>query len=267
MPSVNLRYELNDDVMTYASYTKGFKAGGFGGSSLPDEFGPETVDAFELGTKINFLNRRAFLTVTAFCNNFKGLQESSNIFTPAGTILSVVRNVGSTRSQGIEAGGTLRISRNLSLNSEITWLDSSYRDFRDAPCTALQSLQQGAACNQDLSGKRRPWAPKFSGNLGATIIMPIGDNQIRLDPNLYFTTGYYQSATIERLLYQPGYVKLDARLAYGPSNRNWELAVIGRNVTNKLTASFRNNVGTSFGTLFALPERGRSVALQLSIRK
>lgn len=267
MPSVNLRYKFNDDIMAYASYTKGFKAGGFGGSSLPDEFGPETVDAYELGLKGKFFDRRLFLSLTGFRSDYQNLQEAANIFTPAGTILSVVRNVGGTRSKGIELGATFRASPNLSFSSELSWLDAKYTSFANGPCTSLQTLTVGQAlCVQDLSGSRRPWAPTFSGTVGASLTVPIGDNELRVDPSIFFSRGYYQSAAIDEVIRQSGYAKLDSRISYGSRDRRWEVAVIGRNLTNRLTASFRNNVGTSLGTIWAVPERGRSVALQLSLR-
>ncbi|MBJ7375698.1 MAG: TonB-dependent receptor [Sphingobium sp.] len=268
MPSINLRYKFDEDFMTYASYTKGFKAGGFGGSSLPDEFGPEDVDAYEAGAKLSLLGRKLFLSIAAFRSEYKGLQEASNIFTPAGTILSVIRNVGGARSQGIELAGSFRISSALSFNSEMSWLDAKYTSFANAPCTSLQTLMVGQArCVQDLSGKRRPWAPTLSGTVGASLALPVSEYQLRIDPSLYVSKGYYQSATIDAIIRQPGFAKLDAVISFGPTTRVWEVSLIGRNLTDERTASFRNNVGTSFGTVFAVPDRGRSVSLQISFRR
>jgi outer membrane receptor protein involved in Fe transport len=94
----------------------------------------------------------------------------------------------------------------------------------------------------------------------------VGGFQLRVDPTLYFTSGYYGQATADPELRQPGYAKVDLRIGIGPENGRWELALIGKNLTDKVTASYRNSLPTSPGTTFALVERPRSIAIQFSIR-
>ncbi len=121
---------------------------------------------------------------------------------------------------------------------------------------------------QDLSGKRRGFAPEWSGNVGATLTLPVGGgNALRLSPSLYFTSRYYQAATADPLLEQSGYAKADMRVGIGPEDRRWELAVIGKNLTDIYTASFRQNIATSNGSIYVVPDRPRSFAIQFSVRQ
>ncbi|MEE4330636.1 MAG: TonB-dependent receptor, partial [Wenzhouxiangella sp.] len=57
-PRVILDYELRPNVLTYASYSEGFKSGGFNSFGLSPAFEEEQVQAFEIGVKSTLLQRR-----------------------------------------------------------------------------------------------------------------------------------------------------------------------------------------------------------------
>jgi len=266
MPSVSLQYDLTPDVMAYASYTKGFKAGGYALNSIKNEFDPETVDAYEVGLKGGLFDRRLNFALAFYRSDYSNLQESTADFRLDGTVIFLVKNVAESRSQGIDFSASLRATDWLQLRADIGYLDAKYSHFPNAACTAYQQLTLPAPCVQDLSGKRKAFAPEFSGSVGATITVPMGPVDMRLDPSMSFTSSYYGQATADPELLQPGYAKFDMRLGVGPSDRRWEVALIGKNLTNEVTASYRNSLPTSPGTTIALVERPRSVAIQFSIR-
>jgi len=265
-PSVGVQYDLTDEVMAYATYTKGFKAGGFSATSQGEVFNPETVNSYEIGLKSSLLDRRMTFNIAAFQMDYKDLQESTYVFLDSGTILSVIGNAAEARSKGIELGSSLRLSRHFSLNADIAYLDSIYTHYPTGACTVLQTQQIGASCIQDLSGKQRPFAPEWSGSVGASLSFPVHNLEARLDPLVYFTSGFFQSSSADDLIRQKGFAKVDLRAAIGPANQSWELALIGKNLTDKLTASFRNPVSSAPGSIAVMPERPRSVAVQFSIR-
>ena len=268
LPSVNLQYDITPDVMAYGSYAKGFKAGGFALGSTTEQFGPESVDAFEVGLKGSALDRRVTFNLALFNGKYKGLQEALVIVLANGVQQAIVGNVGAARSKGVEFGATARLSDFLSISADVAYLDSRYTDYPAAPCTGLQTANTplGTNCVQDLSGKRRAYSPKFSGNVGASVRIPAGDYQVRFDPSLYFSSKFYQQPSHDPLLLQEGYAKVDARLGFGPEDGRWEVAVIGKNLTDKETASFRGLVGTAPGATYVAPERPRSVAFQITVK-
>jgi len=265
MPSVSLQYDLTGDVMTYASYTRGFKAGGFSISQQGDIFGPETVDAYEVGLKGSLFDRRITFSVAGFLSDYADLQEATNTVTPSGATQTVVANVAQARSQGVEFSTTARVNDAISLSADVAYLDAHYSNYPGAPCTILQTLS-ASPCTQDLSGARRAYSPEFSGSVGASVTVPVGNLEIRADPSVYFSSRYFQQASADPLTEQEGFAKLDLRLGVGPFDRRWEVALIGKNLTDKATGSFRNNVPTTPGTIYVLPDRPFSVALQVSIR-
>jgi len=119
---------------------------------------------------------------------------------------------------------------------------------------------------QDLSGKRRAFAPDWSGSLGLDLTAPVGANQLRVNPSVSFSSKYFASATADPLIEQPGYAKLDLRVGFGPQDGHWEAALIGRNLTDVYTANFRLGVPAGDGSVIALADRGRSVAIQISFK-
>jgi outer membrane receptor protein involved in Fe transport len=264
MPSGGVQFDLTDNIMSYASYSRGFKAGGFSAASLADEFGPETVNAYEVGFKGTFFDHKLTLNTAVFRSDYAGLQEATVVFAPSGTIVSLIRNAAAARAQGVELGGSVRVSPSLSINADLAWLDAKYTDYPDGACTMAANVTPN--CVQDLSGKRRGYAPEWSGNLSADMTWPVGEYQLRINPSVYFSSEFFESATADPLLRQGGYAKADLRLGYGPASERWEVAIVGKNLTDKATAGFRNPVTLAPGSQYVLPDRPRTIGLQVLIK-
>src|SRR5699024_1536988 len=98
MPSIGVEYDITADMLLYATYSKGFKAGGFSATSTPSTFGPEEVDAFEVGLKSRLLDNTLELNVAAFYMEYEGLQET----TFDANLASEITNVAGSISQGME---------------------------------------------------------------------------------------------------------------------------------------------------------------------
>lgn len=264
MPSANIRYEIGPDAMIYASYARGFKAGGYS-ASTPDTFAPEVVDNYELGVKASWWGRRLTTNLTLFRSDYSDLQETANVFTQSGALMSIVTNAAESRSRGVEFNGRLHLG-NLTVRSDLAYLDAYYVNYPNAPCTPLETAT-GATCPRDLSGRRRAFAPKWSGSVGADYRIGLDDgNSLRLGGTVNFTSAFYRQPTIGKLVEQEGYAKLDLRAAIGPDDGQWEIAVIGKNITDKTTASFGNYLPGAASSSVAVADRPRSVAIQASVR-
>ena len=112
------------------------------------------------------------------------------------------------------------------------------------------------------------FAPKFSANLGATITFPLfGDIALRAEPNVYYSDGYFLAPTNDPLVRQEAYVVYDLRLGFGPDDKSWEFAIVGRNLGNEaIKSTAASAVGTSPGLSYAVPQRARSVAFSISTK-
>ncbi len=271
MPSIGVQFEPTADLTAYATYNKGFKAGGYSGGSTGGDFGPETVDAYEVGVKGNLFDRRMTYALSLFRGDYAGLQESVSETLPSGSVRVSVANAASARSQGVEFSTSLRMADWLTASTDIAYLDAVYRNYDAAPCSSLQTLVGvSAGCiarRQDLSGRRRGYAPEWSGNVRLDARVPIGDLQMRVTPLMYFTSWFYQSSTADDLIRQAGFAKFDLRVGLGPRDERWEVAVIGKNLTDRTTAGFRQTVSGANGSVSALADRPFTVAVQLIFRR
>ncbi|MFA5631563.1 MAG: TonB-dependent receptor [Porticoccaceae bacterium] len=264
MPSVKIQYTFSFDAMMYASYTKGFKAGGFSYAGN-DRFEPEYVDAYEVGFKASWLDRRLITNLALFRSEYEDLQEAQNIQVGGGVAILQIANAAESRAQGVEFEATALLSDNWRLTTNVAWLESEYISYENATCNPLQQAVVPVGCVQDLSGEMRPYAADWSGSVGLDYSVPVGDTmQFSAQALLYFTSGFYMQASQGDHVWQPGYGKTDLRLALGSLDERWELALIGKNIFDKQTASYLNYTASSFGTASAIVDRPSSVAVQVN---
>ena len=142
MPSVSLQYDVTGDVMAYASYTKGFKAGGYAAyGSSNNSFAPENVDAYETGIKASLFDRKLTLNIAGFYSKYRDLQEAATVILSGGNSIQIVGNVASSSSKGIEVSASLRPVEGLTLSSEVAYLDAKYLDYPGGPCTDRKSTR------------------------------------------------------------------------------------------------------------------------------
>ena len=266
MPSVSLQYDVMPQVTAYASYTKGFKAGGYSDSNTPNQFASESVNAYEVGIKGSALDRRVFFTLDYFYGDYSNLQQSLTTIGPTGVSITRVGNAASSRSQGIEFTGSMSASDYVSFHASGSYIDSKFTDYANAACTALGVATSGSGCVQDLSGRPTPFAPKFSGSFGATFTIPVGLNEVRVEPNIFYSSSYFMTPTDDPIVKQNPYSQADLRVGYGPGDKSWEVAVIGKNLNNAKVAQYGSTVGTSPGVAHFSLQRARSVAVSVSFR-
>jgi len=244
------------------SYSTGFKAGGFSGNTA-DTFDPETVKAYEAGFKAQFFNRKLTTNLAVFYGDYSNLQDSQSLIAPSGAVVPSVANVASSPAKGVEFSARVQAAKGLTLYADVAYLDSHYGHYEKPPCTPMNP----GCSNTSLDGAPTTFAPKWSGSTSANYRAPMGPNlELRLNGTVYFTSSYYQQSAISDLVKQDAYAKLDLRAALAIDDGKWEIALIGKNVTDKTTAGFRSYAPGSVGTAVALADRPRSIALQLNTK-
>ncbi|KKC25440.1 TonB-dependent receptor [Sphingomonas sp. SRS2] len=268
MPTIGAQYDVGRDAMTYATYTKGFKAGGYTVGTVSSDFRPENVDAFEVGVKSAWFDKRLTVNVALFLSKYKDLQETVTLpGAGVGTGIPFVSNAAKSRSKGVELESTLRVTSGLRLIGNFAYLNARYSSYTNGVCTIQQVAQRPAPCIQDMSGKRRTFSPKYSGSFTADFTQPLSDTLImRLQGTAFMSSSYFMQATADPLTSQKAFEKYDARVSIGSSDGRWDVAVIGKNLTNTRTAGYRFTVSTAPGATLAYPEQTRTIGLQLSTR-
>jgi iron complex outermembrane recepter protein len=235
-PNLNVSFKASDDVLIYATASKGFKSGGFNdalGDATGIGFDPEKVNSAEVGIKSELFDRRLRFNLAAFYLKWKDILISAD--NPATPIFDpTLRNAGKARSYGIEAEATFKASEHLSMNAAIALLDARFV----GPLAERQAA--GFTLDRQLD------APKFTASGSVTYRAPISDSLfIAFTPELLYrgssflgvnnklavvdSTGVLQT----RLNRQGGFTVVNASLSLdGGDDGRWSAGIWAKNLTN-----------------------------------
>lgn len=118
-----LDWKITDENLIYASYSRGYKSGGFNpplspGTGVPETFTPEFIDSFEVGSKNTFLNGTLRLNLTAFYYKYKSLQISRIVQRTA------VNDNVDANIYGVEGDAIISPIRALAINLGFSYLNT-----------------------------------------------------------------------------------------------------------------------------------------------
>lgn len=188
---VALDYQITPDNMVYASFSTGEHSGGFGAGltaanspGLITTFDSEGVEAFEIGTKNQFLDGRLQVNLAAFYNRYTDLQEQgTQVVTIDGQPRNVttIFNVGTQKTPGAELDIVARPLPGLTLNASVVYLHARYEEFpRFAPANFICFYISSPSCG---SGAFPPTAPQNYGIGGGYF------PNAQTNPELFVATG------------------------------------------------------------------------------
>lgn len=268
-PEATVTYKPDADLMLFMSYKKGFKSGGFdsaytSGAILANPargqaFDPEKVRGFEGGVKSVLLDRQLTMNLTGYWYKYLGLQVST--FDNIAHVFKT-QNAAQVRIRGVELESAFRPKAvpGLTAQASVAFNDAKILEYL-ADCYTGQSAQTGCDrvlndltgrfTSQNLAGRRLRKAPKWTGNVGVDYEFAASKAiMVGLASNVSFSSGYIAGVNYQPLTYQDGFGKIDATMRLFTPDRKWELALIGRNLTNKYTlvnGNDRNGTGGGKG--------------------
>ena len=219
-------YQVNDDVLAYASFSRGFKSGNYNlityNSTVPTK--PEGIDAYEVGLKTELFDRRVRLNGALFYYDIKNPQVEQ--IQPGEIIYS---NAGSSRVKGGEFDAQAVLARGLTARASFTYLDTYYTNYPDAPASIpLPGGGAAPAPNVDAKGNRTPYGAKVSFDIGGDYSIDTSLGKVTATADLFHNSGYYFEA--DNFLHQKAYYLLSAQLKLGLSD-HLAVRVFGKNLT------------------------------------
>jgi iron complex outermembrane receptor protein len=227
-PKLGVDYSPIDGLMVYASYAQGFKSGGFGPSnsmSIPTPiYDPETVTAYELGVKTEWLDRRLTAGAAGFYNDYRDIQLTVQTVDPVTNAnVRTTQNAGESRIKGFEVElGALPVDA-LALNLGVGYVDATFHTL------SMQAIAVGFQV-----GDRLPQVPDWSANAGAQYTFETGIGDITLRGDLAYKGDHFLTAA-DPSSFQEGFFLYNARLAYVPANvRELELSIQGINLSDEV---------------------------------
>ena len=248
-PKAAILYNLTKNANVYATYTRGFRAGGInaqGGlpAGVRQDFDPEYSDNFEVGYKTAFWNNRINFNLAAYLINWQDLQ-FFNVVAPS---TSAIENVGNAYSKGIEVEANVIPFKGLQLDFAYSINDAEYKDFEIG---RIINFMTGEELITPIGGNKLANAPKTTFFTAAEYTIQTSENV-----NLLFRAefrnigGYYTD--IQNTLYQPTYQLVNTR--FGIRYHNYGLFLWTRNLTNTNYLAFGTADTTSNRrTIAAMP--------------
>ena len=260
-PKVGIDYEVNDDLMVYASYSEGFRSGGFNGRNQnPDNIGPfepEFVNNYELGMKGDFLDNTLRLNLAAFYVDYEDKQEEIIEPDGFGGSNTVVRNAATVESMGLEGELTWVANEYFQLNANLGWLDAEYDDYvADLTGDGIETD------NSDLELRR---VPNLVGGINGIFNAQLGAGYISAFLGYRYTDEYWVETSNDPrgLLGSRGV--LDANIAYEwewSDDRTVKVTLFGRDLADK--EEFNSAVIIPGTIAFGAVSGGREYGLQVS---
>lgn len=260
-------HTLRDDVI-YASVSSSFKPGGSNATGQRDDvdnfsFSEERVTSYELGINTDVMKGQLTLGAAGFYNRYRDLQIGAF---QAGSF--EVDNADEAITRGVDISANWKPSDDLNISLSSSYLDAYYKDYKNASCNSVQleQTQVGQSCFQDLSGRGLAFAPRWNVVLGVDYRRPMGDNLEFLSyAGVNYNDDIYVSQNLDPQSLQGSYSTVDLRLGIASSNGDWELAVLGKNISDEKVVGFQSSVPglSSSSFVYLLPPR--TVALQLRL--
>jgi iron complex outermembrane recepter protein len=246
---VGVKYQWTPNVMSYASVSEGFRAGGFNDNAgALSTFQPEKDTSYEIGMRMDFLDDRIRINPTIFYTHYQDIQVQSVVVTPEGGII-VLQNAATAHTYGFELESQFAITNNLRLLANLATVEAEYDNVGSATDVTLNTLFAHA--------------PKISYGVGAQYSADLGYGS--LNSTLNWSWQDTQGSTPEQAgqIVLPSYGLLGARLEYSTPDNHWKIAVSGTNLTNKVYyvggVNYTVNAGTEHLDLGTPREWGASL--------
>jgi outer membrane receptor protein involved in Fe transport len=277
-PDVTLTYRPTQDLTWFTAFREAYKSGGYALSTQPipgvgydNAFGDEKAIGGETGIKSRWLDRRLLVDIAAYYYRFKGLQvgivEQPR---PGGIVETTTQNAGSAQTYGIDFDMSWypQAVEGLVLNAALNWNRAKFLQLNNVPCYGGQTIAMGCDVNfssaanggtggftaQDLSGTPLVRAPEWQGTVGFTYDIPLHSGfKFTLTNNTSFSSKYVTTLAGDypnQGNYQPGFAMVDLSAMLTSPDQKWELAIIGKNINNKITAGTCTNSNFQYGAVF-----------------
>jgi iron complex outermembrane receptor protein len=220
-PYLNLAYRWSEDLMTYLTYSEGFKSGGFTQRVFPPlpetpSFRPEFVKSYEAGVKITGLDQRLRFNAAAFFTDYTDLQVLALI-----GVAPTTQNAAEAEIQGFELELSARPVAELTLEAGVGYVDAQYTSI-GAQVVGLSTASEFAQI------------PEWTGNASVAYRFGFGGGSA-LTPRLNWS--YHSDVFMDALntpaLRQASYDLLGASLTWTSADERWLVRLAGQNLTDE----------------------------------
>lgn len=232
---VSVDYKIDEGVMLYGYYARGFKSGGFNGRITdPRDIGPynpEYISTFEIGMRSDWFGNRLRANVSLFHNKWDDMQVPQSVF--RGSVASsTILNAASATTKGIEVELDAMPTDELLVSASLGYLSAAYDNFTDS--------------GVDYSGRATPYAPQWTGSLTASYT--IHTDAFDLTPSVQYSYigarwAAFTQYSVEHL---DSYNMVNANVDFALADAQWKLSLWATNLFDKAYFTSSLNVPPLF---------------------
>jgi iron complex outermembrane receptor protein len=241
---VSIDQKLGDGLLVYASANRGYKSGGFSIVNLVQPaLKPEVLDSYEAGLKSQWFDNQLRLNIAGYYYDYSNLQVTQVV---AGGTLTV--NAAKAEAKGVEIetefSPRLDFGR-LNIRGSAAYAWGEYTDFPGGPVLVSNpytapppgvtcptpsnaSAVGNTTCNAQLKGFKLVRMPKWTVSIGAEYAFPLGDGELSLSGDYYFSDKYYFDP--DNILAEDGYSIVNLQVAYAIRDGDVRFRAFGRNL-------------------------------------
>jgi len=230
-PKIGVKYNINKNLMSYFTVSKGYKAGGLG----THDYDEETLWNYEAGLKTQSLDNRLTVNLAVFYMDIDGMQVSSRDSNGD----TYLQNAATASSQGLEIETDYQLNDSLNLFANLGYADAKFDKFTDS--------------SGDYSGNDHAYAPKFNYSVGAKYR---DDRGIYAQVDVNGKSSFY--ADKANNYKNDGYAIANAKIGYEADS--YDIYLYCKNITDKV---YDQEGYYSFYTLTSAP---REIGVQLTYR-
>lgn len=231
---VALDHHFGSSILAYASYSTGFKSGGFN-LNVPENppYKPESIGAAEIGVKSELFQRRLRINTSAYRYNYSNIQVGRYIDNNES-----LYNGAKARIYGFDIDSELAVFSGLSLTGGVSYTHARFRSFPLAdfiiPIGGCVPAP-GGVCSGSAAGKRLPFAPTLTFNVGGNYVLATQVGKFVMNANYFRTSKYYSNP--DNVGVQKAYGLLNASISWTDPSDRLSVRVFGKNLTKTLYAT------------------------------
>lgn len=252
-PLVSLAWQVQEDVMVYATWSEGYRDGSYAArftGAVPDplpNYDPEYVNNYEIGVKTTLLDGRMRLNATAFLMDYEDMQ--INASSDEVTTSSTKANLGDATISGVELEISALVTENLTLGLNLGILDDDIDSLKGTLISNTVVIDE----TSDL-----PNTPNWTLSLMAKYEIPLNNgSRLAFRADYVAKDDYYSRAENIPELLIDNYENLNVSGTFISPGGDWEVGVGVRNATDEFYYQSATPFAT-FGLSFGQPVRPRT---------
>jgi iron complex outermembrane receptor protein len=231
--TLGVNYTPDSGALHYAKISQGYKAGGFDAAGNYD---PETVIAYEIGSKNEFEN--SLFNTSVYYYDYDDLQANVLLDTAIG---GQIFNAGKAEIWGIEAEYSIYFTENDTLTLTANYLSAEYKEFVGLE----EAIQCVGGCDantvtSDASGNTMPNAPEWILTIGYDHVFNVGEGSLIAGIFSRYKDEYYNHIQNYADSEQDSYTQTDISLEYVTGNGAWSVLAYARNLEDERPINYMN---------------------------